>query len=130
MQININYIASAFMLLSFRSCIQAWHRVGWYTHILVAIAMLFFQAGGRRALRIGILVQPKAAHKQAPSLKVSPPSPHDEKDSSDLRWITHALENPSHQDGGVAVHPDGGLVNGIIIEVETPRSESPKLKEL
>ena len=65
-----------------------------------------------------------------PSLKISPPSPHDEKDPTDLKWITHALANPTYHNGGGGVDPDGGLVDGLMKGAETPRDESPRLKEL
>lgn len=53
-QININYIASSFILLRFDDCITAYKRMGWYSHILILGAMAFFQLGGRRALRRGL----------------------------------------------------------------------------
>ena len=133
-QINLNYIASSFVLLSLRDCIRAWHRMGWYTHILIASAMLFFRYGGRSALRQVLERRETAGRpKKVPSLKVSPPSPlhppKDELDPMDLNWVKHALDNPSYQDGGKGVHPDGGLVDGIMRGVETPGCETPGLKE-
>jgi len=133
-QTNLNYIASSFILLSFEDCLTAWQRMGWYTHILIASSTLFFQYGGRRALRRRLEGKKKTeAPSEVPSFMVSPPSPlhppHDEHDPSDLTWVKHAFENPSHRDGGVGVHPDGGLMDGIMRIAETPRSESPGLKE-
>jgi len=134
-QTNLNYIASAFVLLSLKDCVRAWHRMGWYTPVLVTIAMVFFQSGGRRALRKGLEGKKKdETPGKVPSLQVSPPSPHDERDPKDLRWVKHALDTPTYQDGGAGVDPDGGLVDGIMRGAETPLSETPrsgtpKLKE-
>lgn len=73
-----------------------------------------------------------------PEVKVSPPSPstsirgetgigtetpRDEKDSTDLNWVRHALDNPSHQDGGVGVTPDAGWVDEVVKGVETPSGD-------
>lgn len=134
-QTNLNYIASSFVLLSFRDCIRAWHRMGWYSHILIVLAMVFFQYGGRHALRKGLEGEKKtAAQTEVPDYKVLPPSPveqpRDEHNSSDLTWVKHAFDNPAHRDGGEAVQPDGGLMDGLMRGTETPRSETPKLKEL
>ena len=93
--------------------------------------MAFFQYGGRRMLRPKVEGKRKVSALAAvPSLKISPPSPNDEKDPTDLKWITHAFANPTYQDGGEGVHPDGGLVDDLIKGAETPRGKSPRLKEL
>ncbi|WVQ99616.1 hypothetical protein IAU59_006753 [Kwoniella sp. CBS 9459] len=151
-QLTINYTACAFILLSFKDCILAWHRMYWYTHILVIFAMAFFHFGGRRALRKGLEQRGKlpassmdktaASRRRSPppSVKVSPPSPsptiertppgppEDERDSSDLRWVKHALDNPSHQDSGEGMGmgfttPDGGFLDDLVEGIETPRVE-------
>ena len=131
-QINLNYIASAFILLSLKDCTRAMHRMGWYSCILVALAMVFFQFGGRRMLKKGLDGKKKGAGPPAPvpSFKVSPPSPieppNDEHDPSDLRWIKHALDNPSHQDGGEGVHPVD-LVDGLMKDTVGSRTETPDI---
>jgi lysophospholipid acyltransferase len=53
-QVNLNYIACSFILLNWSKCITAYHRMGWYTHILITASMAFFSFGGRRALRRGL----------------------------------------------------------------------------
>ncbi|WVF71254.1 hypothetical protein IAT40_006056 [Kwoniella sp. CBS 6097] len=80
-----------------------------------------------------------------PSVKISPPSPspkaadgadydlppgppEDERDSSDLRWVKHALDNPSYQDSGEGMGngfttPDGGFLDDLVEGIETPRVE-------
>ncbi len=57
MQISVNYIVAAFMLLGFKDCLKAWHRMGWYGHIMIVGTWAFFNFGGR-----GIL---KEVHRQA-----------------------------------------------------------------
>ncbi|KAK8864476.1 hypothetical protein IAR55_001726 [Kwoniella newhampshirensis] len=114
-QTNLNYIVAPFLLLRLKSSILAWHRMYWYSPILVAVTMAFFSAGGRRRLKRGLDKQ--IPRSNPPSFKISPPSPaalpkdappppdapEDERDSSDLRWVKHALDNPSYQDGGEGV---------------------------
>ncbi|ORY32801.1 MBOAT, membrane-bound O-acyltransferase family-domain-containing protein [Naematelia encephala] len=130
-QINLNFIAGAFILLGFNDCIRAWHRMGWYSPILVGAAMIFFRAGGRRALKQGLKSREQV--KEVPSFTVSPPSPmspktqpHDELDSKDLRWIKHAFDNPPYQDDGPGVGPDAGVVDSLMQGTETPGSQTPK----
>lgn len=53
-QVNLNYIACSFILLNWTKCITAYHRMGWYTHVVIVGAMAFFHFGGRRALRRGL----------------------------------------------------------------------------
>ncbi|WWD17220.1 hypothetical protein CI109_101658 [Kwoniella shandongensis] len=118
-QTNLNYIVAPFLLLSLKGSIQAWHRMYWYSPIVVALSMAFFSAGGRRKLKRGLDKRNAASVPRAapPSFKISPPSPavlpkddvppppapEDERDSSDLRWVKHALDNPSYQDSGEGV---------------------------
>jgi lysophospholipid acyltransferase len=125
-QVNLNYIASAFILLSMTDCIRAWHRMYWYGHVLVFGGMLFFQGGGRRRLRKGLesktMAKPRPRPLQVPSFKLSPPSPidfPDETNVGDLRWVKHALDNPSSRDDGEGVHPDAGLVDALVEGTET-----------
>lgn len=95
---------------------------------MVVLTMIFFQCGGRRALRSGLPA--KSPRKAVPSFKLSPPSPivpdpalHDELDSRDFRWVKQALDNPPHQDGSEGVTPDAGLVDGVVMGAETPLGE-------
>jgi lysophospholipid acyltransferase len=114
------------MLLSFKDCVSAWSRMGWYGHTLIALSLVFFQAGGRRRLRKGL----KKEEKPVPSVRVSPPSPpEDETDPKDLRWVKHALDNPGYQDAGEGVHADGGMVDQWMDGAETPVFEKPRPKE-
>ena len=72
---------------------------------------------------------------EVPSVRVSPPSPtdqripNDETDATDLIWVKHALDNPAHQDAGEGVHP-GGLVDGIIEDQQRSTSRMSRSKEL
>ncbi|KAJ8517364.1 hypothetical protein ONZ45_g5454 [Pleurotus djamor] len=47
----INYAATPFMLLNVTDSIIAWRNLGWYGHVIVAGAMVFFYAGGTHFLR-------------------------------------------------------------------------------
>ncbi|KAL7421613.1 Lysophospholipid acyltransferase [Cryptotrichosporon argae] len=134
-QSTLNYTVAAFLLLRFGDCIRAWSRMGWYGHLAIAVAMLFFQCGGRRALRAGLPADAKRKRGKpevgkangpdnaTPSVKVTPPQPHDERDPKDLEWIRHALDNPSSQDSGEGVTPDAGLVDRFVKGTETPGLE-------
>lgn len=127
-QANLNYVAGAFMLLSFGDCIKAWKRTGFYGHVLIAVASLFFKVA-RPYLRKGI----RKDDKPLPAVSISPPSPpEDETNPKDLRWVKHALDNPGYQDSGAGVHPDGGIVDKWMDGAETPLTEKTgfKLKEL
>ncbi|WVR06969.1 hypothetical protein IAU60_004005 [Kwoniella sp. DSM 27419] len=152
-QLTLNYTACPFLLLSFSDSIRAWHRMYWYTHVMVIAAMAFFHFGGRRALRRGLEkrgklpadrnAQAKGKRSPPPSVKISPPSPttrvnrmppppapQDERDSSDLRWVKHALDNPSYQDSGEGMGmgfttPDGGFVGDLVKGTETPGINTP-----
>lgn len=100
--------------------------MGFYGHFLIGLALVFFKFGGRRFLRKGL---PKDKE-SVPSVKVSPPSPadppaepEDEVNPKDLRWVKHALDNPSYQDGGEGVHPDGGMMDEWMQQPETPGLE-------
>jgi lysophospholipid acyltransferase len=132
-QINLNNVASAFILLRLKDCLGAWTRMFWYTHVLIVLSLAFFHFGGRRALRRGLEARGLDGKRKAkltvdtevdlPSLKVSPPSPPlDEQDPKDFRWVKHALDNPPYQDAGKGVGPDGGLVDEVMKGAETPRA--------
>lgn len=132
-QFHINYIACAFMLLNFSDCITAWKRLYFIGHVTMIAALVFFQAGGRRALRRSL--PPKGAKgdvgSDVPSIKVAPPTPSDppppadERDPKDLTWVRHALDNPSHQDAGPGINADGGLVDNVMKGAETPFHGTP-----
>ncbi|WVW84013.1 hypothetical protein I302_106040 [Kwoniella bestiolae CBS 10118] len=148
-QLTLNYTACAFILLGFKDCLVAWNRMWWYTHILVLLTMGFFHFGGRRSLRKGLekrgklsAVPSSAKSKKSPPptprFKISPPSPsidgkvppppEDERDSSDLRWVKHALDNPPYADAGEGMgngfnSPDRGWVDDLVEGMETPRVE-------
>ncbi|KAJ6627426.1 endoplasmic reticulum protein [Mycena sp. CBHHK59/15] len=57
----LNYAASPFMLLTATSSFTSWTRLGWYGHIIIGGAMVFFYSGGTKLLR-GL--QKKQAAKQ------------------------------------------------------------------
>lgn len=109
-QMNLNYTASAFLILGFKDSLRAWNRMWWYGHVMIIAASLFFRLGGRSALRQHL---PPTAKTSVPSINVAPPSPidgppatpRDEYDSKDIRWIKHALDNPSYKDSGKGANP-------------------------
>ena len=126
-QINLNYTASAFILLTFRDSVTVWHRMGWYGHICIILAMTFFQAGGRRLLRKGLAGRETTTPPAPPRVTIPPPpQPEDESNSRDLRWVKHELDNPYYQDGGEGVHPDAGFVDRLVQGAETPGFQSPR----
>lgn len=49
-QSSINYIVSAFILLNFMDCLKAWHRMGWYGHILIVLGVVGMRFGGKGLL--------------------------------------------------------------------------------
>lgn len=101
-QINLNYVASAFVLLNFKDCITAFNRMGWYAHVLVAGTMLFFQAGGQRWLRKG-LEKRGLASRHVPSVKVEPPSPTKSiKTSGEEKHSIHRSSSGSSSSNGTA----------------------------
>lgn len=141
-QINLNYVASAFLLLRADYCITAWSRMYWYSHIIIAIAIGFFQLGGRRWLRKGIppRVPKSKVPLQVPEVTLSPPSPiapedasanvthaaeEDDANDADLEWVRHDLQ--SQTKGGVPF--DAGLIDDFLEGVETPRAGTPKPKD-
>lgn len=134
-QMNLNYTASAFLLLGFKDCLKAWNRMYWHGHIVILVTSLFFHFGGRQALRSNLPSQPTTtaggnSKGEVPSIKVAPPSPegressppHDEQDPSDFRWVKHALDNPSHKDSGRGVTP-AGMVDRAMDGADTPYSD-------
>lgn len=138
-QMNLNYTAASFLLLGFKDSLTAWNRMYWHGHIMIVAATLFFHLGGRAALRKHL--PPPGTKADVPSIKVAPPSPvkdksddsppYDEDNATDLRWVKHALDNPSHKDAGRGVTP-AGLVERAMDGAETPysdmsRSGSPKI---
>jgi hypothetical protein len=46
----LNYLASAFLLLGFRECITAWHRMGWYGHLMILVPIVLLRLGGKKLL--------------------------------------------------------------------------------
>lgn len=147
-QINLNYVACAFMLLDLRSCLTAWHRMGWYGHIIIVLATVFFRGGGKGFLRNDLKKRgleggskPKAngaagvgEKQEVPGINISPasppPQPDDETNPKDLKWVKHALDNPGYQDSGEGVHPDGGFVDRWLDGAETPAVDKADYKEL
>ncbi|WOO80133.1 Lysophospholipid acyltransferase [Vanrija pseudolonga] len=141
-QINLNYVASAFLLLRADYCITAWSRMYWYSHIIIAVAIGFFQLGGRRWLRKGIppRVPKSKVPLQVPEVTLSPPSPiaqedasanathpteEDDSNDADLEWVRHDLQSKTK--GGVPF--DAGLIDDFLEGVETPRAGTPKPKD-
>ena len=135
-QTNLNFTASAFLLLNLRDVLAAWRRMYFYSPILAFGTMIFFHLGGRRSLRRGLEVRGKLPRKEKPSSIKAPKvseledtdtgsteAPHDETDPKDLRWVKHALDNPGYQDSGRGIGPDGGLFDEIVKGHETPRRE-------
>ncbi|KAG9219407.1 hypothetical protein CCMSSC00406_0005301 [Pleurotus cornucopiae] len=56
----INYAATPFMLLDVRKSLAAWSNLGWYGHVIVGGALLFFYGGGTHFLRRFQPPKPKA----------------------------------------------------------------------
>lgn len=147
-QANLNYIVSAFFLLNLRDCIKAYHRMGWYSHILIAGSLVFFHFGGRRALRAGLPAQAgtggkgkvKSGGKDKERLDVStprvtveppspvdmPPQPREEVDSRDLKWVRHALENQQTGHEAEGMGGGAGFVDQVMKGTETPMVETPR----
>jgi len=44
----VNYAAAPFMLLSVKDSLTCWSRLGWYGHIIIFGALLFFYGGGTK----------------------------------------------------------------------------------
>ena len=152
-QITLNYTVAAFLLLKLDKCLFAWSRLNWYAHIMIFVAIAFFQAGGRRYLRKRLPASAKAKAKPTKSTTsavtekdgafsegtsrsasqldlgaaIPPESPNDERDPKDLEWIKHALDNPSHRRER-QVHIDGNFVDDLMEGAETPSAESPEPK--
>lgn len=129
-QVNLNYTVSAFLLLGFKDCVRAWNRMYWHGHIMILVASLFFHFGGRQALRKHLPAPtPAGAKGEVPSSKVAPPSPvqsdssqpNDERDSRDLTWVKHALED--RRNGGEGVNP-AEMVDRAMDGVDTPYSDT------
>jgi lysophospholipid acyltransferase len=126
-QINLNYTASAFLLLGFKDCLRAWNRMYWHGHLIIIATSLFFHFGGRQTLRKNL---PEVPKKSVPSINIAPPSPidgissppQDERDPTDLSWVKHALDNPSYKDAGKGTHP-GDMVDRAIEYSDTPRTD-------
>lgn len=104
-QINLNYIASAFVLLTFTDSIRAWSRMYWYGHVLVALSMVFFRTGGRQTLKAGL--GPK---KPVPSFKLSPPSPIDPQEMDPKTWVRQAMGDSN---GGTGSDNNGRWVESL-----------------
>ncbi len=116
-QINLNYIAAAFVLLTFSGSIQAWSRMYWYGHVLIVLSSLFFRSGGRHALKAGL---GDVRQKRVPSFQVSPPSPVDDNSPT---WVKDAFGYP--QDKNESGLPEE-LMDGaeeMVAGAMTPREE-------
>lgn len=133
-QMNLNYTAAAFLLLGFKDCLKAWNRMYWHGHVMILVTFVFFHFGGRQALRRHLPAPAPTStglKGEVPSIKVAPPSPvqsdrsqpHDEEDSKDLRWVKHALNNPSDKDGGQGVTP-AEMVDRAMDGADTPFGSS------
>jgi lysophospholipid acyltransferase len=117
-QMNLNYTACAFLILGFKDSLRAWNRMWWYGHVMIIASSLFFHFGGKAALKQRL---PPTAKRPVPSINVAPPSPidgtpgtpRDEYDSRDIRWIKHALDNPTYKDSGRGVNPGDMLDEAI-----------------
>jgi hypothetical protein len=78
-QMNLNYTATAFLILGLKDSLRAWNRMWWHGHLMIIAASLFFHFGGRKALQKQL---PPVEKKQVPSINVAPPSPIDGPPSS------------------------------------------------
>ncbi|KAK2462342.1 hypothetical protein APHAL10511_005648 [Amanita phalloides] len=47
----VNYAAAPFMLLSVKDSLTTWSRLGWYGHVIIFGAMVFFYGGGTKYFR-------------------------------------------------------------------------------
>ena len=122
-QVNLNYIASSFVLLSFRDCIKAWQRMFWYTPCLVVFSILFFHYGGREVLRRGFEGNHRVpTAKDVPSPTVYPPSPQDK------RRTKHSI-GEMHAENEEVLDADGGLADGLMRDTELLDNKTCKLKE-
>lgn len=128
-QMNLNYTATAFLILGFKDSLRAWNRMWWHGHLMIIAASLFFHFGGRKALQKQL---PPVEKKQVPSINVAPPSPidgppsdapRDEYDSKDIRWIKHALDNPTYKDSGRGANPASMLDRAMEVS-DTARSDA------
>ncbi|KAI0347445.1 MBOAT-domain-containing protein [Trametopsis cervina] len=72
----LNYMASAFMLLTWKDSILCWSRLGWYGHIMVIGPLAFFYLGGTKVIRkiqsarakkAGVTLSKKAVNGSAPT---------------------------------------------------------------
>jgi lysophospholipid acyltransferase len=47
----LNYAVAPFQLLDLKRSLLAWHRMGWYGHIIIGVPIIFFMNGGKRIMR-------------------------------------------------------------------------------
>ncbi|GMK57896.1 hypothetical protein CspeluHIS016_0407300 [Cutaneotrichosporon spelunceum] len=136
-QVNLNYLVAPFLLLEFKPSIKAWHRMHWYTHVLIAVFLISMRAGLRKWLRSGLKPrrEKKVTTQPIPELKLSPPTPDEARQPKgdvdgpdhDVEWVkydlnTHALEE------GEALDIDGGLMDEVLTNLET-RPGTPHAKK-
>ncbi|KIJ70373.1 hypothetical protein HYDPIDRAFT_143668 [Hydnomerulius pinastri MD-312] len=69
----LNYVATPFMLLTYKDSMEAWSRLNWYGFWIVGSAFLFFYAGGSKYLQ-GL--QKKQAKSTVDINKPQTPGPH------------------------------------------------------
>lgn len=78
-QVTLNYLAAAFLLLDFKASVSAWTRCWWYAHVAIFATLGFLHFGGRRWLKSGLYSRGKpGAPGVVPSVSVSPPTPQDD----------------------------------------------------
>jgi lysophospholipid acyltransferase len=122
-----NYVVAAFLLLNFKDCITAWHRMSWYGHITIVLALGFFRLGGQSLLKSKL--PPKVATPPAKPPRKTTASPPPEPADEDMTWVKHAFEESNRGIGrgeGAGVGLDGGLVQRTVMESgRTSRADSP-----
>lgn len=135
-QINLNYLVAAFLLLEFKKSIMAWARMYFYGHVIIFSFMAFLRLGGKKWLRAGLPARNKpasSAQQQSgdklqapvPSFKVSPPTPKDERENpdgedADLEWVRHDLNSTGEDNGGMMDEMWSGM---------DTRPGTPKIKD-
>lgn len=128
-QINLNYLVAAFLLLQFKASVMAWARMYFYGHVIIFTFMAFLRLGGKKWLRAGLPPRTKdkpAVSAPVPSFTLSPPTPLDERenpdgDDDDLEWVKHDLNSMGEDDGGMMTEMWSGM---------DTRPGTPKIKDL
>lgn len=78
-QVTLNYLAAAFLLLDFKASVSAWTRCWWYGHVAIFATLGALHFGGRRWLKSGLYSRGRpGAPGVVPSVSVSPPTPQDD----------------------------------------------------